>query len=67
MLRRNTPLSLHGYSDADWAGDTDDFISTTVFILYLGATPIAWSSKKQSGVTRSSTEAEYRAVATTAA
>lgn len=67
MLRRNTPLSLHGYSDADWAGDTDDFISTTAFILYLGATPIAWSSKKQSGVARSSTEAEYRAVATTAA
>lgn len=58
---------LHAYSDADWAGDTDDFVSTNAYILYLGTTPIAWSSKKQSGVARSSTEAEYRSVANTAA
>ena len=63
MLRRNTPLSLHAYSDADWAEDTDDDISTNAYILFISATPIAWSSKKQSGVARSSTEAEYRAVA----
>ncbi|WZZ35211.1 hypothetical protein YC2023_018612 [Brassica napus] len=65
MLRRNTPLSLslHAYSDADWAGDMDDYISTNAYIMFIGATPIAWSSKKQSGVARSSTEAEYRAVA----
>lgn len=67
MLRRNTPLSLQAFSDADWTGDSDDFVSTNAFILYLGSTPIAWSSKKQSGVARSSTEAEYRAVANTAA
>ena len=67
LFRRDTPLSLHAYSDADWAGDTDDFISTNAFILYIGATPIAWSSKKQTGVARSSTEAEYRVVANTAA
>lgn len=67
LLRKNTPLSLHAYSDADCAGDVDDYISTNAFILYLGSTPIAWSSKKQTSVTRSSTEAEYRAVAYTAA
>uniref|UniRef100_A0A1J3HVA2 Retrovirus-related Pol polyprotein from transposon TNT 1-94 n=2 Tax=Noccaea caerulescens TaxID=107243 RepID=A0A1J3HVA2_NOCCA len=66
-LRPNSPLSLHAYSDADWAGDTDDFVSTNGFLIYLGSTPIAWSSKKQKGVARSSTEAEYRAVANTAA
>ena len=65
-LRKDSPLSLHAFSDADWAGDVDDFVSTNAHILYLGTTPIAWSSKKQQGVARSSTEAEYRAVANTA-
>ncbi|CAA7051295.1 unnamed protein product [Microthlaspi erraticum] len=67
FLRANNPLTLHAYSDADWAGDVDDFVSTNAYILYIGATPIAWSSKKQKGVARSSTEAEYRSVANTAA
>lgn len=61
------PLILHSFSDADWAGDADDFVSTNAYILYLGSTPIAWSSRKQTGVARSSTEAEYRSVANTAA
>lgn len=59
--------SLHAYSDADWAGDTDDFVSTNAYIIYLGKHPISWSSKKQNGVARSSTEAEYRSVANTSA
>lgn len=66
-ISSKSPLTLHAFSDADWAGDTDDFVSTNAYILYLGATPIAWSSKKQNGVARSSTEAEYRSVANTAA
>lgn len=60
-------LTLHGYSDADWGGDSDDYISTNAYVIYLGSHPISWSAKKQKGVSRSSTEAEYRAVANTAA
>ena len=67
FLHHNSPLSLHAFSDADWAGDTNDFVSMNGYIIYLGKNPISWSSKKQKGVARSSTEAEYRAVANTAA
>jgi len=63
---QNTP-SLYAFTDADWAGDKDDYMSTGAYLVYYGSHPIAWSSKKQSGVARSSTEAEYRSVANTTA
>jgi len=59
---KNT-LTLHTFSDADCAGDTEDYVSANAYIVYLGSHPISWSAKKQRGVGRSSTEAEYRAVA----
>ncbi|KAL9298920.1 putative RNA-directed DNA polymerase [Arabidopsis thaliana] len=59
FIRADTPLTLHAYSDADWAGDIDNYNSTNAYILYLGSNPISWSSKKQKGVARSSTEARY--------
>ena len=53
---------LIGFVDADWGGDSDDRKSNTGYLFkYLGA-PISWSSKKQSLVTLSSTEAEYVAL-----
>ncbi|KAM1393866.1 hypothetical protein ACFX2F_029972 [Malus domestica] len=60
-------MDLHPFSDADWAGDPNDRRSTTGFVVFLGHNPISWSSKKQQTVSRSSTEAEYRALSTTAA
>lgn len=63
FLTRNNPLVLHGFSDADWAGDVEDCVSTNPYIIYLGQQPISWSSKKQKTVARSSIESEYRAVA----
>ncbi|KAL0550151.1 hypothetical protein IC582_014653 [Cucumis melo] len=56
-------LVLSGYSDADWAGDPTDRHSTTSYCFYLGDSLISWRSKKQSVVSRSSTESEYRALA----
>lgn len=62
----SSPLTLHAYSDADWAGDKDDYTSTGAYIVYLGKNPISWASGKQKGVARLSTEAEYRTVSSTA-
>ena len=67
LLRKSSSFSLHAYSDADWAGNPDDFTSTGAFVIFLGANAISWSSRKQRSVARSSTEAEYRSVASTAA
>lgn len=63
MLRRGTSNALHAFSDADWAGDADDYMSTNGYLVYLGKHPVSWSSKKQKTIARSSTEAEYRSVA----
>ncbi|XP_030945775.1 uncharacterized protein LOC115970250 [Quercus lobata] len=61
------PLTLSAYSDADWAGDPMDKKSISGILVFLGHSPITWSAKKQSTVSRSSTEAEYRALASCAA
>ena len=61
------PLTLTAFTDADWVGDPFDRKSTTGFMVFLGSNPISCSSKKQSTVSRSSIEAECRALATTAA
>ena len=67
FLRKQHQPHLHAFSDADWAGDSDDYVSTNGYIIYLGSQPVSWTSRKQQGVARSSTEAEYRAVANAAA
>jgi len=54
-------LILEGYSDADWgAGEDRKSISGYIFSLAGGA--ISWSSKKQSTMALSTTEAEYIAL-----
>ncbi|PKU77708.1 Retrovirus-related Pol polyprotein from transposon TNT 1-94 [Dendrobium catenatum] len=60
-------LSLTGYVDADWASNPQDRSSISGFCNFLGQSPISWQAKNQSTIARSSTEAEYRALATEAA
>lgn len=55
----------HGFSNSDWAGSVDDRRSTIGACIFLCPNILTWTAKKQSTVSRSSTEAEYRALATT--
>jgi hypothetical protein len=54
---------LSAFSDADWAGDIDDRHSTGDFAIFVGPNLVSWSARKQATVSRSSTEAEYKALA----
>ena len=62
-MRRSSPADLVVYTDADWAGYPDTRRSTSGYAVFLGDNLVSWSSKRQHTVSRSSAEAEYRAVA----
>jgi hypothetical protein len=56
---RGANFDLLVYSNSDWAGDKVDRKSTSGGCRFLGCSFVSWSSKKQSCVSLSSTEAEY--------
>jgi hypothetical protein len=63
--KKNGTNDVVGFSDADWAGSCDRK-STTGFCTFVGGNLVTWKSKKQNVVARSSVEAEYRVMTSTA-
>jgi hypothetical protein len=52
-------VDIHGFVDADWAGDLDRRISTSGYVFNLFGGEISWMSKRQAVVALSTTESRW--------
>ena len=47
LFKKNDHLDLLAYTDAYWAGDKDDRMSTSSYFTLVGENLVTWKSKKQ--------------------
>ncbi|RVW54645.1 Retrovirus-related Pol polyprotein from transposon RE1 [Vitis vinifera] len=63
FFEKNQRRDIEVFSDADWARSIQDRRSTSGYCTYVWGNLVTWRSKKQSVVSRSRAEAEFRAMA----
>ena len=64
LLKADSDLQVYAFCDSDWGACPLTRRSLTGYFITIGGSPVSWKTKKQSTVSRSSAEAEYRAMAT---
>ncbi|XP_016168262.1 uncharacterized protein LOC107610774 [Arachis ipaensis] len=62
FFAKDNKLKLTGFVDSDWATYPDTRRSVISYCFFLGGTLVCWRNKKQTTVSCSSSEAEYRAM-----
>ncbi|XP_070005808.1 uncharacterized mitochondrial protein AtMg00810-like [Nicotiana sylvestris] len=67
ILSSKNSTEITAYCDADWATCPHSRKSISGYLIKLGESLVSWKSKKQTTVSRSSAEAEYRSLASTLA
>lgn len=67
QIRKSRFTGVSIFTDADWEGCVDDRRSTGSFDIFVGPNLVSWSLKKATHSLRSSTVAEYKALANGAA
>jgi hypothetical protein len=63
LFKKTSDKNVAIFTDADWAGSIIDRKSTSGYCTYVWGNLVTWRSKKQGVVSRSSAEAEFRAMA----
>ncbi|XP_042022925.1 secreted RxLR effector protein 161-like [Salvia splendens] len=59
LFENHGNLEVHGFTDADWAGNPNDRKSTAGYFTFVGGNLVTWRSKKQKVVALSSAETEF--------
>lgn len=59
IFRNKGHIQVEAYTDVDWEGNINDRRSTSGYCTFVGGNLVAWRSKKQNVVAKSSAEAEF--------